>query len=326
MTLAIGPHTRRSGTRTLAIVLVALSVLAGTTTMSMAWFTDRESSGGSLAADTLAPPTGLGATGGASAVVTWTATTATYAAGYHVLRATVPGGPYSQIAVVTPRTATTYTDTPAGGTYWYSVRSYVQGWESVDAGPVAATVGAWVSTGPQPCVGSSNAADTSGAGDNNGYQTRANRACAPDNRLAVDTNTGTGGTESCGSGATPDPQKDRHRWWGFSFGLPGIVTSVDGIQVEATLRLDSGAGNSNVCAQLSGDGGLSWTTIQSVPVSGGATMTTYSFGGPSDRWGRAWTVGDLATTAFRVRIIDASDRAGRDFRLDYLAVDVTYTP
>ncbi len=148
MSATVRPRAGHSPVGVLAVLVVALAVLVGTSTVSRAWFTDRDTGGASLAADTLAPPTGLGATGGSNVVLTWTATTDAYAAGYHVFRATASGGPYSQIAVVTPRTAVTYTDSPANGTYWYQVRSYLQNWESVDAGPVSATVPAPDATPP----------------------------------------------------------------------------------------------------------------------------------------------------------------------------------
>src|SRR5438309_3560705 len=61
-------------------------------------------------ADTLAAPTAPSATGGASIVLNWTATTSTYASGYHVLRGTASGGPYTQIVQLSPKTTTTYTD------------------------------------------------------------------------------------------------------------------------------------------------------------------------------------------------------------------------
>ena len=34
----------------------------------------------------------------------------------------------------------------------------------------------------------------------------------------------------------------------------------------------------------------------------------------------------LSNASFRVRVIDVSDRSSKDFRLDYLAVQVTYVP
>ena len=90
--------------------------------------------------DTLAAPTGPSATGGANVALSWTATTSTYASGYHVLRGTVSGGPYSQIAQVTPRTTTTYTDSASSGTYYYVVRTYYQNWESANSSEASATV------------------------------------------------------------------------------------------------------------------------------------------------------------------------------------------
>ncbi len=123
-----------------AIALVtAVAVLSiGSTPLSLAASTSGATASGAFTTDTLSPPTGLGATGAVASIgLSWTATAKAWATGYHVYRATSSGGPYSQIATVTPRTAVSYTDTPADGTYWYKVRAYYQGWESVDAGPVS---------------------------------------------------------------------------------------------------------------------------------------------------------------------------------------------
>ena len=87
----------------------------------------------SFTADILAPPTGLTAACGTTITLDWTATVDTYATGHRVFRATTPGGPYSQIAQITPRTTVTYDDTPAAGTYYYVVRAFYLSWESVDS-------------------------------------------------------------------------------------------------------------------------------------------------------------------------------------------------
>ncbi len=92
-----------------------------------------------FATDTLDPSSGLGATGGASIDLSWTATPDTYGSGHRVLRATTTGGPYTQIAEVTPRTTTDYTDSPADGTYYYVVRAFHQNWESVNSNEASAT-------------------------------------------------------------------------------------------------------------------------------------------------------------------------------------------
>ena len=71
-----------------------------------------------------AAPASLTATGGAGSVaLSWAAVTG--ATEYHVLRGTTTGGPYTQIALVTGTTGTTYSDTAVTGgtTYFYVVRA-----------------------------------------------------------------------------------------------------------------------------------------------------------------------------------------------------------
>jgi hypothetical protein len=208
--------------------LLALAVLmAGTVGLSLARVTASDDSTGGFATDVLAPATDLTATDGATITLDWTATSKTWAAGYTIWRALSADGPYAQVDTVTPRTTVTYVDAPPVGTHFYQVRAYYQDWESVAAGPVSATAGTpLVTTGWRDCLAASNAADTSGAGDNNGYQANADRACAPDGLFAQDAGSGTGGSQSCGTGATPDAW-DRHRWWGYDLGLPDGHPSTD---------------------------------------------------------------------------------------------------
>ena len=108
--------------------MVAVGLSTG---LALAFFTDTFANGANtFTADTLDPPAGLAASGGASITLNWTATVDTYASGHRVLRGTATGGPYTQIAEVTPRTTTTYTDNPASGTYYYVLRAFYQNWES----------------------------------------------------------------------------------------------------------------------------------------------------------------------------------------------------
>ena len=72
--------------------------------------------------------------------LSWDATDDDYASGHRVLRGTDSGGPYSQIAEVTPRTTTTYPDSPADGTYYYVLRAFYQSWESANSNEASATV------------------------------------------------------------------------------------------------------------------------------------------------------------------------------------------
>lgn len=314
---------RRSGIGlALAAGLVAM-VAIGPAPTSLARFTDAALSTGTLGSDTLAPPTALSATGGTSVTLAWTPTTDTYATGYDLRRSSTIGGPYASVGSVTPGSASTTTDGPASGTWHYVLRSTYQGWASVDSVPASATVVIPVSTSYAACT--TTAADTTGAGDNNGYQSNPARACVDDGLYATDANSGTGGTQSCGSGATPASTKDRHRFWGFATGVPGVVSSIDGIRVRADLGMNNATGTTNVCAQLSWNAGTTWTTMQALALPA-AAETTYVFGGTGDTWGRTWTPSQLSTTNFRVRLIAASTLTSKRFDLDYVAVSITYTP
>ncbi|HEX6869443.1 MAG TPA: hypothetical protein VF119_11590, partial [Candidatus Limnocylindrales bacterium] len=247
-------------TRGLAILLFgAVLLLAGGTAggapLTLARFADATASTGSVVADTLAPPTSLAATGGTNVDLTWTATTDTYATGYALYRSSTSGSGYGFVANVTSGSGAAATDAPPVGTWYYVLRSLYQSWDSANSNQASATVGTPTSTAYAACV--SQAADTTGAGDNDGYQSNPARACSNDSSLATDMASGTGGTQSCGTGATPDPLKDRHRYWGFSTGVPGTVTSIEGIRVRADLGLNNTTGTSVVCAQLSWNAGTS---------------------------------------------------------------------
>jgi hypothetical protein len=107
--------------------------------------------------------------------------------------------------------------------------------------------------------------------------------------------------------------------------LPGTVTSIDGIAVRADVGMNNNGGTSNFCVELSWDGGTTWTSAKSVTLTT-STVTTYALGSASDNWGHTWTVAQLSTTNFRVRVTDATNQPNKDYRLDYVAVTVNYTP
>jgi hypothetical protein len=296
-----------------------LLATAMTAPVSLARFTAADASAGTIGTATLAPPTGLSATGGTSVVLSWTASVSTGAAGYVVERAPALLGPFSQVGTATPVTATGFTDGPPAGVYWYRVSTYFQNWRSAATAVVTATVSLTSSTGEKPCAGASNAADTGGNGD--GYESNPSRACTDDSSNALDSATGSAGrSNSCTNAAN-----DRHRFWGNAFGLPATVTSIDGIAVRADVGLNNNGGTSVFCVQLSGDGGLTWTTAKSVTLSG-AAEATYNLGSSIDMWGRTWTAVNFSTANFRVRVIDATSQPNKEYRLDYLAVNVYYTP
>ena len=101
----------------LTLGLLVLVVAAFGAAQLFAAFTASASNGANaFTTDTLDPPTSVVAADGATITITWSATPDTYAAGHRVLRSGSSGGPYSQIAQVTPRTTTSYVDAPASGT------------------------------------------------------------------------------------------------------------------------------------------------------------------------------------------------------------------
>jgi myo-inositol-hexaphosphate 3-phosphohydrolase len=164
-----------------------------------------------------------------------------------------------------------------------------------------------------------NAAVTSSAGDNNGFQTSPANAHAGDGLFAVDTNSGTGTSTSCTNNG-----KDKHLFYNYGLSIPPGST-IKGIEVRLDAKVDSTSGSPKLCVQLSWNGGASWTAAKSTArlATSGAT---YMLGSATDTWGRSWTVGDLADAGFRVRVISVANSTSRDFSLDWIAVRVTYQP
>jgi len=87
---------------------------------------------------------------------------------------------------------------------------------------------------------SANAAQTSSAGDNNGYQTSPENAYANDSSVATDTNSGTNTNTSCTNNG-----KDKHRYYNYNLNIPATVV-IQGIQV----RLDARGRNERLSEDL----------------------------------------------------------------------------
>jgi fibronectin-binding autotransporter adhesin len=218
---------RRSSIALGVALLVAVALPASTT---LARFTDAAVSVGTLAADTLEAPTMVAAAGGSSVTLSWVPSADAYATGYAVYRSTTSGSGYVFVSSVTPGTAVSTTDSPGSGTWFYTLLTTFEGWSSAASNEASAVVSLATSTAYVPCV--TTAADTSGAGDNNGYETNPSQACADDSVFAKDTNSGSGGTQSCGTGSTPSTNKDRHRFYGFALAIPAVVATIDGISLR----------------------------------------------------------------------------------------------
>jgi PKD repeat protein len=166
---------------------------------------------------------------------------------------------------------------------------------------------------------SANAAQTTQAGDNNGYQTNPANAFADDASVATDTDSGTNNNTSY-----TNKGKDKHNFTNFNFNIPPAA-AIQGIQVRLDARADATGGAPKVYVQFSWNGGATWTAAKATATLG-ATEATFNLGGATDTWGRSWSANDFSNANFRLRIIDVASNTSRDFYLDYVAVNVTYQP
>lgn len=166
---------------------------------------------------------------------------------------------------------------------------------------------------------SGQAAQTSTAGDNNGYETNPGNAFVYDGIVATDLNSGTNKNSSCTNNG-----KDKHHFFNYNFNLPPTAV-VQGIQVRLDARADSASNNPKICVRISWDGGTTWTTAKQTTTLT-TTEATYTLGSTSDLWGRTWALSNFSNANFRLRVIDVAGNVNRDFFLDYVAVNVTYQP
>jgi len=168
---------------------------------------------------------------------------------------------------------------------------------------------------------STQAAVTSNAGDNNGFQTNPANAQSDGGGVAQDVNSGTNNNTSCTA-----TSKDKHTYYNYNISLP-VGATVKGIEVRLDTFVDAVGSNApRMCVQLSWDGGTTWTTAKQTPTLT-TTEATYVLGSATDTWGRTWTTANLSNTNFRVRIINVasgSNATSRDFSLDWVAVRISY--
>ena len=171
---------------------------------------------------------------------------------------------------------------------------------------------------------SANTAVTSGAGDNNGFETTPTNAHADGGGSAVDTDSGAkNNADPTGTGT------DKHNYYNYGIDSIPIPTgsTINGITVRADIAVDLTDHNPFTAIRLSWDIGNSWTTVKQITLSGTAE-TTYTYGGSTDNWGRTWSVSELSNANFRVQVINGDTSKGkseRDFSLDWIPVSITFT-
>jgi hypothetical protein len=215
-----------------------------------------------------------------------------------------------------------YLQSPAAGIYTVTVKGY-----NIPNGPqkfALAVDGGAISAPPAPTstgflAPSAQAAVTTSAGDNNGYETGPTNAFVDDGTVATDLNSGSNTNTSC-----TNTGKDKHVFSNYNFNIPSTA-AILGIQVRLDARADATSGSPKICVEISSDGGATWTAARQTATLG-KNEATYSLGSTSDTWGRSWTSANFGNTGFRVRVTDVSSNASRDFYLDYIAVNVTYQP
>lgn len=173
------------------------------------------------------------------------------------------------------------------------------------------------STGALNCT--AQAAVTSSAGDNNGYETNASGACVSGGTVATDANSGSGTQTTC-----TDTHKDRHKFSSFGLSVPASPTpTIDGIEIKLNSWASSGAATRMVCVDLSWNNGASWTTAKSATI--GSSNTTYTLGSSADSWGHTWSLSDLSNANFLVRVTDVASNTSTTFNLDGVTANVYYS-
>jgi hypothetical protein len=115
-----------------------------------------------------------------------------------------------------------------------------------------------------------------------------------------------------------------HVYYNYGFAIPANAV-IQGIQVRLDWWLDSTAGTNSVRVYLSWDGGANWTAFKSAATERTSDGNpTDIVGGASDTWGRTWAPSDFSNANFRVRLELRTNRSQRDFRIDWVPVQVTY--
>ena len=88
-------------------------------------------------------------------------------------------------------------------------------------------------------------------------------------------------------------------------------------------------GGAFLCAQLSFDGGSTFTTVlgvgQKTTANLGLIEATLIVGSATDTWGRTWSTSEFSNANFRLLITNVGQNAQRDISLDFVAVQVTFS-
>lgn len=108
----------------------------------------------------------------------------------------------------------------------------------------------------------------------------------------------------------------------FNFNLPP-ASSVTGIEVDFHAKASSSTGCS-VSAELSQDGGQTYTATGLTTATLSTSDKSYALGGSSNLWGSTWTTGSFDVGTFIVRLKNNCS-SGKTLSLDRLSTKLTYS-
>lgn len=110
-----------------------------------------------------------------------------------------------------------------------------------------------------------------------------------------------------------------------SFNIASLTgATITGILVRLEAKVSSGSSNAQYTAEISWDGGTSWTTPKAT-TKATSTDATFYLGG-ADLWDHSFVPSELTNSNFKVRITNSFASGTEDASIDYVAVKVFYVP
>jgi len=110
----------------------------------------------------------------------------------------------------------------------------------------------------------------------------------------------------------------------YNFSIPAGAT-IDGIAVLVEGYTGSPTGNARYLAQLSWDGGSSYTTEKEVYPGSGSSDIVKQLGSESDTWLRSWIDTEFSNANFELKFGYKTSSSGDYARVDGVTVTVYYT-
>ncbi len=122
--------------------------------------------------------------------------------------------------------------------------------------------------------------------------------------------------------ATATNDGEKQDYFDFTFGVSAGAT-IDGIEVEIEAK-DAGGGVNACEAELSWNGGTTYTTSGKDTGLLTTSDVVYTLGGASDTWGRSWDDGEFSNANFRIRLNYDKNFTG-GLSVDHVQIKVFFT-